>query len=177
MELVIQNNIQVHKGDVVYYVNVGTKKAQGDIQTKEECSLDAKQRKQYKIENGVAPGKEFYTKKTYINAVILDNDFIENNPDKLGDYNVERYIYKLNKKLKPILVCFDKSIRDKILIDNPSQKREWLDYELELVNSQPLEEGDQDTMEEILTPSDMELEFWNKLNYKPDFWFDDEITF
>jgi len=177
MELVIQNNIPVHKGDVVYYVNIGTKKTQGDIQTKYECSLDVKQRKQYKIENGVAPGPEFYTKKTYVNAVILDNDFIENNPEELGDYNVERYIYKLNKKLKPILVCFDKSIRDKILIDNPSQKREWLDYELELVNSQPLKEGDQDTMEEILTPSDMELEFWNKLNYKPDFWFDDDILF
>ena len=49
--------------------------------------------------------------------------------------------------------------------------------ELELVNNQPSKEGDQDTLDELFTPSDMEIEFWDKLEYQPDFWFQENILF
>ena len=34
-----------------------------------------------------------------------------------------------------------------------------------------------DTIEELYTPSDMEHNLWDKINYKPDFWFQENINF
>ena len=78
---------------------------------------------------------------------------------------------------KGLLVVFDMSVRDKILRTKPEQKQVWLRSELELVNNQPNKEKDQDTIEELFTPSDNELVFWDKMSYKPDFWFEENINF
>jgi hypothetical protein len=53
----------------------------------------------------------------------------------------------------------------------------FLKSELDLVNDEPDDVTDQDTLYEFYTPSQMEKEFWAKLNYEPDYWFEDNIVF
>jgi hypothetical protein len=107
----------------------------------------------------------------------LDEKQIETNPELLGDYNVEKYVSMFNSRIKGLLVNFDESIRNSILINKPEDKKNWLRSELKLVNGQPVKESDQDTIDELFTPSEMEHLLWDKLNYKPDFWFQDDINF
>lgn len=177
MELAIKNNLQVSLGDTIYYVNNGQKKSHGDIQTTKKCKLTASQVRLYEINNGKKPGVEFYDITEKINCYIITDKEIEEDPNKLGDYNVEKYVAMFNSRIKGLLVNFDFSIRNKILINKPENKINWMSSELELTNSQPNKEKDQDTLEELFTPSEMELAYWSKFNYKPDFWFQDKLTF
>ena len=107
----------------------------------------------------------------------MDEKQIEQNPEALGDYNVEKYIAMFNSRIKALLVNFDLSIRNKILINTPDEKINWMVSELELVNDQPNKEGDQDTIEELFTPSELEQLYWAKYDYTSNFWFQDNITF
>jgi len=95
----------------------------------------------------------------------------------LGEYNVDKYLDMFNSRIKGLLVVFDKTVRNNIIITNPDQKQSWLRSELSLVNNQPNNEKDQDTIDELFTPSDNELVFWDKHTYKPDFWFEGDINF
>jgi hypothetical protein len=177
MELAIKNNLHVNLGDTIYYVNNGTKKTHGDIQTTKKCKLTAAQVRLYEANNGKAPGKEFYDIEEKINCYLLDEKQIETNPELLGEYNVEKYVSMFNSRIKGLLVNFDESVRNNILINKPEDKKNWLRSELKLVNGQPVKESDQDTIDELFTPSEMEHLLWDKLNYKPDFWFQDDINF
>ena len=49
--------------------------------------------------------------------------------------------------------------------------------ELDLVNGQPDLEEDQDTLEELFTPSVMEIDHWAKVNYDPLIWKDKDSKF
>ena len=177
MELAISNNLQVSLGDTIYYVNNGTKKSHGDIQTTKKCKLKAAEVRLYEINNGKPPGKEYYDITEKINCYILDEKQIESNPEALGEYNVEKYVAMFNSRIKGLLINFDISVRNKILIDNPEQKKNWLVSELSMVNNQPNKESDQDTVEELFTPSDLEQTYWAKYDYKSNFWFEDDIKF
>jgi DNA polymerase elongation subunit (family B) len=177
MELAIKNNLHVNLGDTIYYVNNGTKKTHGDIQTIRKCKLTAAQVRLYEENNGKSPGKEFYDVEEKINCYLLDEKQIETNPELLGDYNIEKYVSMFNSRIKGLLVNFDESIRNSILINNPEEKKNWLRSELKLVNGQPVKECDQDTIEELFTPSEMEHLLWDKLNYNADFWFEENINF
>jgi DNA polymerase elongation subunit (family B) len=150
MELAIKHNLQVNLGDTLYYVNVGTKKSHGDVK-------------------GDKNGK--------IYGELIEASVIESAPETLGEYNVEKYLSMFNSRIKGLLVLFDLNIRNKILINKPEEKKNWMISELTLVNNQPSKEGDQDTLEELFTPSDMEIDFWDKLEYQADFWFQENITF
>ena len=44
---------------------------------------------------------------------------------------------------------------------------------LELTSGQPFKEGDQDKLDELLTITDEELEFWNKIGVSPTYMFED----
>jgi hypothetical protein len=110
-------------------------------------------------------------------ATLVPNDIIENQPDYIGEYNVPKYLEALNKKVEPLLVAFPLEVRDKILIKKSGERTMFLKSELELVNDQPTDIEDQDTLEEFFTPSQMEKEFWVKMDYESDYWFSDEITF
>jgi len=150
MELAIKHNLQVNLGDTIYYVNNGKTKSHGDAQEDKHGNMY---------------------------ATLVPNDIIENQPDFIGEYNVPKYLDAFNSRLKPLMVAFDKEIRDLILITKPEQKRAFLKSELELVNDQPDDIEDQDTLQDFFTPSDMEMEFWEKKEYKADFWFDKDIIF
>lgn len=150
MELAIKHNLNVNLGDTIYYVNNGKVKSHGDAQ---------------EDKNG-----EMY-------ASLVPNDIIENQPDFVGEYNVPKYLDSFNKKVEPLLVAFPKAHRDQILITKPEDKKMFLKSELELVNDQPDDIADQDTLYEFYTPSPMEKEFWAKMSYEPDYWFEDDIIF
>lgn len=175
MELIVKNNINVNLGDTIFYVNNGVKKSDGDVQTKHTWIATPKEQKQYYINKGKKMPPD--NTETIINCYLLNEAEMEENPDKLGDYNASRYISMLNSRIKGLLVVFKKEIRSQILIEKPEDKVNWLKSELILCNGEPDEESDQDTLTELFTPEDREIEFWKKLNYRPDFWFDDEITF
>ncbi len=102
---------------------------------------------------------------------------MEVNPEAVGEYNVEKYVAMFNSRIKGLLVNFDIKVRNQILINNPEEKKNWMVSELEMVNSQPNKESDQDTIEELFTPSGLEKDYWGRYNYNPDFWFTDNTSF
>ena len=85
------------------------------------------------------------------------------------EYNVAKYIDMFNKRIKPLLVCFDRSIRDKILIDNPNNRHYFTEEECEMSSGQPNKISDQDTYEQLMTMEDKELKFWTKYDLVPPF--------
>lgn len=82
-----------------------------------------------------------------------------------------------NKRIKPLLVCFDSSIRNmtnekgkivnNILITNPRDRKEFTFNESRLVAGQPYESIDQDTYEQLMTIEDKEIKFWINSNMEP----------
>jgi hypothetical protein len=96
---------------------------------------------------------------------------IMNTPDLTGDYNVARYMDVFNKKVLPFLVCFNPEIRDEILIDNPENKPYFTQLQCELSNGFPLKSEGQDDFNEVMTLSDTEVVFWNKIGRDPYFMY------
>lgn len=99
-----------------------------------------------------------------LNTVLVPESIIANESDMLckdgEEYNVPKYIEQFNKRITPLLVCFSKDIRDKILIDNPSDRKFFTEEESKLCSGQPNKEGDQDSYEQIMTMEDKEIKFW-----------------
>ena len=97
------------------------------------------------------------------------------------DYNVARYLDAFNKKVKPLLVCFNPEIRDRILLDIVKVKDKttkitteklkerviFTKNECELVSGLPFKEVDQDSYEELMRMEDKEIKFWDKVNKVP----------
>ena len=164
MELAIANNMRISLGDTIHYINVGTKKSHGDVTLNKEGQLM---------------------------ITHISDETIEKAPDTLGEYNVDRYLAMFNKRVEVLLIVFDRDTRyirsensrgkivkkHNMLITKPEEKKAWLLAELELVSGQPENEADEDTLTELYTPSEKEMELWAKLDYKADFWFDKEINF
>jgi DNA polymerase elongation subunit (family B) len=141
MELVIKDGIDVGLGDTIYYINNGTKKSHGDIQTKK---------------TKVDPPEG----RLVFNCYLIDKEMIEKDPTTVGEYNVAKYVDAFNKKVEPLTVVFSQNVRDSLLIDNPEDKQYFTNSELELISGIPRKEGDQDTLEELMTISEEELRFW-----------------
>lgn len=115
-----------------------------------------------------------YSQNTIIlNCKLLKNEIIEAENDTFCDeeteYNSEKYIVMLNKRITPLLVCFKPEIRSKILITNPLNRQAFTEEESELDSGHPLKAEDQDTYEALMTPNRQEMEFWTKVNEEPPF--------
>lgn len=190
MELAIKNNVKVDLGETLYYINTGTKKSHSDVKrvthyniTDDEGNTkDIKNQldKEWKkADDGKAGGKkplkfDEWVKKHYPNVKVEDEiilftellprNIVESDKDfyceEGKEYNVEKYIDQFNKRITPLLVCFSKDIRDKILITKPSQKQYFSEEETKLCSGQPNKEGDQDTYEQLMTMEDKEIKFW-----------------
>jgi hypothetical protein len=106
-----------------------------------------------------------------INCYMIDEKEITNNPDMLGDYNVARYLTNFNKRVEPLLVAFNPNIREDILIEDPQDRQYFTKLQCELVNGFPLKEGGQDKFDEVMTLSDSEVIFWNKVKRDPFFMY------
>lgn len=180
MELIIENDLNVSLGDVIYYVNTGTMKSHGDLKT-----IKDKDKKTTSIE---------------LNCKLVDKDILENNPDYIEEtYNVPKYLDAFNKRIRPLLVCFEPEIReaekivrgkvkkvDNILIgmikDKETKKmvleprKEFTYNECQLIAGKPFEPDDQDDYyEDLMKMEDKEIRFWISVgktpnNIDPDEW-------
>lgn len=107
------------------------------------------------------------------NCILLDNDVVEAENDTFCtddmEYNVEKYIEQFNKRVKPLLVCFSKTIRDEILIKTPDDRKYFTEEESKLVSNEPYSATDQDTYEQLMTIEDKEIKFWIKIGKEPPF--------
>lgn len=97
------------------------------------------------------------------------------------EYNVARYLDAFNKKVKPLLVCFNSEIRDKILLDIVKIKDKetkttieklkdrvtFTKAECELVSGIPFKETDQDSYEDLMRMEDKEIRFWTSVDKIP----------
>jgi DNA polymerase elongation subunit (family B) len=97
------------------------------------------------------------------------------------EYNVARYLDAFNKKVKPLLVCFNEDVRSKIVLDIVKTKDKitkktteklkertiFTKGECELVSGIPFKESDQDTYADLMRMEDKEIKFWDKVNKIP----------
>lgn len=99
-----------------------------------------------------------------LSCALLPREMIDSEEDFYCEdgmeYNVPKYIDMFNKRIKGLLVCFKKEIRDKILITNPGDRPVFTSEEMELCSGIPNKPSDQDTYEALMTMEDKEIRFW-----------------
>jgi len=184
MELAIANNLNVNVGDTIYYINIGKSKSQSDAKKvthyylneglfNDKTEVTGRLKKEHKAEK-TKVSFDVWVKEKYpqvqieyemvLNCKLIPTSMIESDRDYFceegEEYNVPKYLDQFNSRIKPMLVCFDKSIRDKILITNPIDRPYFTEEECELCSGQPNKEGDQDTYEKLMTMDDKEIKFW-----------------
>jgi hypothetical protein len=175
MELIMSEGLNVDLGDTIYYVNTGTKKSHGDVQkkTKKNPKYTTKQLQITWADTGKQPKDAILSEEIILNCKYIPNNLIENDTEATGEYNVGRYLDAFNKRVKPLLVCFDPSVRDDILVTTPLDRKYFTKQELELTSGKPYNETDQDKLEDLLTITDKELEFWKRIDVSPTFMFEE----
>ena len=121
-------------------------------------------------ENDVNTRKEFEERIEEINTELYTDE-----------YNVARYLDAFNKKIKPLLVCFNLEVRNNVLLDivktkdkqtkkvteSLKDRKIFTQGECELVSGIPNKVGDQDSYEELMTMEDKEIRFWMRVNKLP----------
>ena len=165
MELIMNSDYPAGLGDTIYYVNNGSKKSSGDVQ--KITKPTKKQNEDYMLKFGEPMPENFIE----INCYMIDEKEIVNNPNLTGDYNVPRYLNNFNKRVEPLLVVFNPSIREDILVESPEERQYFTKTQCELVNGFPLKETGQDKFDEVMTLSDSEVVFWNKVGRDPFFMY------
>tara|TARA_R100001015_G_C4634808_1_gene202193 strand:- start:3050 stop:6532 length:3483 start_codon:yes stop_codon:yes gene_type:complete len=161
MELVEMHDLSVDLGDIIYYVNTGTAKSHSDI------------KKVTDKENGNI--------EILFNCKLLPKEEIENNPEFTTDeYNVAKYLDSFNKRIKPLLVCFDTEIRSDIIrtvykdkktkVVKLDEKNVFTKKQCELIAGKPFDPSDQDDYhEDLMKMEDREIRFWDSVNKIPNF--------
>jgi DNA polymerase elongation subunit (family B) len=166
IELAMKHNLNVNLGDVIYYVNNGKKASEGDVQ-KITKKLTKKQTEEYIATHKKNPPPP--VSEIQLNCYMLDSKTIEDNPTLTGDYNVARAIVTFNKRIEPLLVVFKEEIRENLLIDNPEERSFFTKDQCELINGVPFDEEDQDSIEDLLTITNQELNYWEKRGVNPNY--------
>jgi hypothetical protein len=165
MELIIQNDHPAGLGDTIFYVNNGVKKSSGDV-TK-ITKPTKRQQEEFTEKNGYPMPNNFIE----VNCYMIPEKEITDNPNLTGDYNVARYLSNFNKRMEPLLCVFKPEIRDDILIEDPKDRQYFTKGQCELVNGFPLKEEGQDKFDEVMTLSDSEVLFWNRVGRDPFFMY------
>ena len=168
MELAIKHNLNIQLGDVIYYVNNGLRASHGDVQKITKANYTKKELDLFSQENGKEPENKS-TSIIQLNCYMLEPTEIENNPNMKGEYNIQRAITTFNKRIAPLLVVFKEEVRNGLIVNNPEDRGFFTKSQCELINGAPFKEGDQDTLEEVLTLSDGEVKYWNKRGMSPDY--------
>lgn len=192
-ELAIKYKLHVDNGDTIYYINTGKSKSQTDIKKVTHYYIyndNIKTEITKEIDNNYKTvkdkiDKEKWIEENYPNSFIeeeiifncepLSNEIINSDEDIFCseengiEYNTSKYIDMFNKRITPLLVCFNKNIREEILINNPNERKYFTDDECKLCSGQPNKESDQDTFEQLMTMEDKEIKFWIKNNLTPPF--------
>ena len=165
MELVMLNNYPAGLGETIYYVNNGTKKSSGDVQKISKPSKKAKD--EFLAKHGFEMPDDYLE----VNCYMIPEKEITENPNMTGDYNVARYINIFNKRIEPLLCVFKPEIREDILVETPEDRQYFTKNQCDLVNGYPLKEEGQDKFDEVMTLSDSEVLFWNRMGRDPFFMY------
>lgn len=195
-ELAIKYDMHVDNGDTVYYINIGTSKSHSDIkkithyyqynENKEKVDITKSIEKEWKLvdkKSGVIKTEwinekfpnNFVEEEIQFNCVPVPNEVINSeadifcNEDNGIEYNTAKYIDMFNKRIKPLLVCFSKEIRNDIEINNPKDRKYFTEEQCMLVSGEPNKDTDQDTYEQLMTMEDKEIRFWMKYDMIPPF--------
>jgi hypothetical protein len=168
MELAIQENLNVNLGDVIMYVNNGKKASQGDVQ-----KMTVKQLKDLNaVKQHENPKAKLITDGVMVNCYMLDSNILETDPNLTGEYNVPRAITTFNKRIEPLLVVFKQEVRDGLIVNDPVERGIFTTSQCELINGHPLEEGSQDSLEEVMSLSEGELSYWEKRGLSSDYMYE-----
>ena len=167
MELAIKEGLNVNLGDVIYYVNNGTKASHGDVQkvNKPKKGWNEEQLTTFFSNPKVNP--DTVESVIQLNCYRIDPQELESNPGLTGEYNIQRAIATFNKRVEPLLVCFKDEVRDGLLVKNPEDRPFFTKDQCELINGIPFEDGDQDKIDEVMTISNEETLFWEKVGVSP----------
>ena len=149
---------------MVYLVNTGYKISDGDSNLIKDAETGEERM-----------ASQLISKKDLDAGQILDID-----------YNVDKYLSAFNKKVIPLLEAFNPEIKDKILVkikkkrykDEFGNKRQSMELVKNVFTKSQLdlEDCDLDDIEEALTLSNEEIEFWNKYGYNPNIIWDGYTT-
>lgn len=204
MELVIKNGVNVSFGDTIYYINTGSAKSHGDLKTEKNkttglstVTLNCNLIDPAIVERDFELIKELEMLKKAIKRIESDENHVDNEDNNTADiearieelstglftdeYNVARYLDAFNKKIKPLLVCFNEETRKNILLDivkikdkktkivteKLKERTIFTKAECELVSGIPNKPGDQDSYEELMTMEDKEIKFWDRVKKIP----------
>jgi len=173
MELLIRDNIQSNLGDTILYVNNGTKASHGDVQkvNKLKKGWTEEQLNYYFVNNGKFP-EHSLTSMIQLNCYRIEPSDLENNPEMLGEYNIQRAITTFNKRVEPLLIVFDDEVRDTLLIKNPEDRSFYTTDQCKLINGKPFNDGDQDDIYENLIKMEQgEVEFWESVGIDPNYMY------
>ena len=150
-------------------IDSGYKKYKKECELKSEKPLD----KQPWI-GSEYPG--FFTEEEVVmNCILVPRDIVESEFDVYCseengiEYNVAKYVDMFNKRIKPLLVCFSKDIRNEILVSNPDDRNYFTEEQCAMSSGEPNKPGDQDTYEQLMTMEDKEIKFWMKYDLTPPF--------
>jgi DNA polymerase elongation subunit (family B) len=173
LELAIKNKIKANLGDVIYYVNNGTKASHGDVQKVNKLKSGwSREIVDYYTANNQSLPDDTVDSVIKLNCYMLDQKEIENNPDLKGEYNVPRAISVFNKRIEPLLVVFKQEVRDGLLVTDPESRGLFTKEQCDLINGIPFEPEDQDTIEDLLKITDEEYKFWNSVGKNPNHIYD-----
>jgi len=171
MELAIQNKLNVNLGDVIFYVNNGTKASQGDVVKTAEKKVSVTNQTELLFET--RKKATIIESCVQINCYMLDKDILDKDPKLTGDYNVPRAIATFNKRIEPLMVVFQDEVRNGLIVTDPEQRGIFTTAQCELINGHPLGDGDQDRLQEdVLDITELELKYWGKRGLNSDYMYD-----
>jgi DNA polymerase elongation subunit (family B) len=174
MELAIKHNMNTSLGDVILYVNNGTKASHGDVQkvNKLKSGWREDDLQNYFDNYGTYPTDNMES-MVRINCYILNPSDLENNPNMTGEYNVPRAVSTFNKRIEPFLVVFKQEVRDALIVEDPMDRGLFTTEQCELINGMPLDDGGQDDLQkDVLDITKEELEYWEKRKLSPNYIYD-----
>ena len=168
MELAIHDKLAVNLGDVILYVNNGTKASHGDVQKVNKLKSGWREDdiQHYQEKYGKVP-TDMMESMIRINCYLLNPSDLEENPEMTGEYNVPRAITTFNKRIDPLLVVFKDEVREALIVDKPEDRGIFTTAQCQLINGHPLGEGDQDDLGDVLTISEQEMLYWGKRGLEP----------
>ena len=174
MELLIKDGIQANLGDMILYVNNGTKATHGDVQ---KVNRPKKGWSQSDLDNmmegyGKIP-REMVESYVQLNCYRIEPSDLENNPDMLGEYNIQRAIATFNKRVEPLMIVFDDEVRDTLLVKNPEDRSFYTTDQCKLINGKPFSPEDQDDVYENLIKMEQgEVDFWESVGIDPNYMYE-----
>ena len=168
MELALHHKLAVNLGDIILYVNNGTKASHGDVQKVNKLKSGWRQDDlDYYMERYGKVPTDAMESMIRINCYMLDPAELEANPELTGEYNVPRAISTFNKRIEPLMVVFQDEVRNSLIVENPEDRGIFTTTQCELINGLPLGEGDQDDLGDVLTISEPEMSYWKKRGLEP----------